>query len=103
MPRARRGLGGSPVRQGPADTVTELAPLLTMRFARQNPALSSFELVSPRLLDGCSAVHGRALEAGQELGDQVGTLLLERVRASRSSDCDRPYGERTPQPRPVGG
>lgn len=76
MPPARRRPGCSPARQCPADTVTDLAPLLTMCFAGQSLARSSFEFFSPRLLNGRRALHGWSLKADQKLGDQIGTLLL---------------------------
>ncbi len=76
MPPARRRPGGSPVRQRPADTVTDLAPLLTMCFAGESVARSSLELFGPRLLNGRRVLQARSLKADQELGDQVGTLLL---------------------------
>ena len=75
-PPARRGPAGSPVRQGPSDTVTDLTPVLPRRFASQDPSCPSRERVRPRVLDSRFVVLGRSLKADQELGDQACTLLL---------------------------
>lgn len=72
---ARRRPADSPVRQLAANTVTEVGPSLAVRLARQDPSCTPFELVRPRLLSCSIITLRRSLEADQEFGDQVGTLL----------------------------